>query len=68
MCLDLWTEHVVELLDKYHVPRELVAELGCGTGAIPRRMQEKGYDMIGIDISNEMLMIARKLLRMRCDG
>lgn len=57
---DLWTEHVVELLDKYHVPRELVAELGCGTGAITRRMQEKGYDMIGIDMSNEMLMIARE--------
>lgn len=57
---DLWIEHVVELLDKYHVPRELVAELGCGTGAITRRMQEKGYDMIGIDMSNEMLMIARE--------
>ncbi|MCR5667950.1 MAG: class I SAM-dependent methyltransferase [Lachnospiraceae bacterium] len=57
---DLWTEHVVELLDKYNVPKELVAELGCGTGAITRRMQAAGYDMIGVDLSNEMLMIARE--------
>jgi len=55
---DIWADHVEELLDKYQIPKGLVAELGCGTGAITRRMQKKGYDMIGIDASQEMLAIA----------
>lgn len=39
--------------------RKLVCELGCGTGNITRRLRDKGYDMIGIDNSEEMLEIAR---------
>ncbi|MGB4657925.1 MAG: class I SAM-dependent methyltransferase, partial [Mobilitalea sp.] len=34
-------------------------ELGCGTGSITRRLAKSGYDMIGIDNSEEMLAIAR---------
>ena len=54
----LWADHVETLLDRYHVPKGLVADLGCGTGVMTRLMQQKGYDMIGIDASSEMLMIA----------
>lgn len=38
--------------------RNLVVDLGCGTGTLTRMMYEKGYDMIGIDNSGEMLSIA----------
>ena len=40
--------------------RNLVVELGCGTGNFTQKMAEKGYDMIGIDNSSEMLDIALK--------
>ena len=33
----------------------LVLELGCGTGTITELLAEAGYDMIGIDNSEEML-------------
>lgn len=37
---------------------ELVLDLACGTGNITCAMAKLGYDMIGIDISTEMLRIA----------
>lgn len=38
--------------------RNLVLDLGCGTGSLTERMAAKGYDMIGVDLSQEMLGIA----------
>ena len=35
-----------------------VADLGCGTGTLTELLAAKGYDMIGIDSSQEMLQIA----------
>lgn len=39
--------------------KNLVVELGCGTGSFTEEMARLGYDMIGIDNSGEMLGIAR---------
>lgn len=38
--------------------RNLVLDLGCGTGTLTELLYQKGYDMIGIDNSEEMLRIA----------
>ncbi len=40
--------------------RNLIAELGCGTGSFTLNMAKRGYDIIGIDMSPDMLDIARK--------
>ena len=39
--------------------RNLIVELGCGTGSFTIEMAKKGYDIMGIDLSPEMLDIAR---------
>ncbi len=39
--------------------RNLIVELGCGTGSFTMEMAKKGYDIMGTDISPEMLDIAR---------
>lgn len=44
-----------ELLDS---ERNLVVDLGCGTGTLTELLYQQGYDMIGIDNSSEMLNIA----------
>ena len=55
-----WAVYLKELLSEYGVPSgSLLAELGCGTGSMTRLLAEAGYDMIGIDLSEEMLDIAR---------
>lgn len=37
----------------------LVCDLACGTGNITIPMSRRGYDMIGVDVSPEMLDVAR---------
>ena len=58
----------VGIIDKHYIDSLLAAhlipkgarvlDLGCGTGTLTEMMSEKGYDMIGIDYSQEMLSIA----------
>ncbi|MDF2803422.1 MAG: Methyltransferase type 12 [Anaerocolumna sp.] len=57
---DMWTEYLHSLLKEYGINDGLVLELGCGTGNVTRRLSKIGYDMIGIDFSEEMLEIARE--------
>lgn len=38
--------------------RDLVVELGCGTGSFAQEMAKRGYDIMGIDNSEQMLQIA----------
>lgn len=38
--------------------RNLVLDLGCGTGTLTELLYQKGYDMIGVDNSEDMLGIA----------
>ena len=54
-----WEAYVISLLKEYGVADGLVLELGCGTGNMTRLLCSDGYDMIAIDNSEEMLMIAR---------
>lgn len=54
-----WAEYLTGLLKEYGIREGLIAELGCGTGTMTRLLAKAGYDMIGIDLSEEMLDIAR---------
>lgn len=55
---DAWCRNLLTLMEKYQVPKGLLAELGCGTGKMTRRLQRAGFDVIGIDNSYDMLGIA----------
>lgn len=51
---------VKRMLNKYGVNEGIVADLGCGTGDLTLMLKKAGYDMIGIDMSCEMLSILRE--------
>lgn len=66
-----WCRRLCTLMEKYGVSRperdsedilaserNLVVDLGCGTGTLTEMLYQKGYDMIGVDISESMLNIA----------
>lgn len=53
-----WCEYIIALLKKYGVNDGLVLDLGCGTGNITEILCDAGYDMIGVDNSEEMLAVA----------
>lgn len=59
MDYDMWVEYIHRIWDKENIKPKLIAELGCGTGNITGRLAKEGYDMIGIDISEEMLSVAK---------
>lgn len=53
-----WCEYLAGLLGTYGVEHGLVLDLGCGTGSLTELLARRGYDMIGVDNSGEMLQIA----------
>lgn len=53
-----WCEYVAGLLKDYGINDGLVLDLGCGTGSLTELLSERGYDMIGVDSSEDMLQIA----------
>lgn len=56
---EVWKDFLVKTLHKEGITQGLVCELGCGTGRMTRLLAQSGYDLIGIDASQEMLSIAR---------
>lgn len=52
---DKWRDIVKAVLEKYGIQKDLVLDLGCGTGTMTELLAEVGYDMIGIDNAQEML-------------
>ncbi len=54
-------DQVARLFAAYGVHPGLVLDLGCGTGSLALAMAARGHDMIGIDLSPDMLdQAARK--------
>ena len=55
-----WSEYIIALLKEEKIENGLVLDLGCGTGKMTRLLAKAGFDMIGIDYSEDMLEIARE--------
>ena len=53
-----WCDNLCRLLKERHIEDGLVCELGCGTGTMTELLAGAGYDMTGIDQSEEMLQEA----------
>lgn len=50
-----WADYLEQRLKTEGIEEGLVLELGCGTGTMTGLLAQKGYDMIGVDNSEEML-------------
>lgn len=58
-----WCRYLIELLKEYGVDNKedsnrIILDLGCGTGNVTNLLSKAGFDMIGVDNSQEMLNIA----------
>lgn len=51
---------LVRALRARGIRRGLVVELGCGSGILAARLVQAGYDVLGVDVSSEMLRLARR--------
>ncbi len=55
-----WADYLHAILKNFQIKDGLVLDLGCGTGNMTEALAAKGYDMIGIDGSEEMLGMASR--------
>jgi len=55
-----WADYIVEIFKRRRTHPKLIADLGCGTGSFCLEMAKRGYEMIGIDKSAEMLSCAKQ--------
>jgi SAM-dependent methyltransferase len=51
---------VLQLLRAQRVKKGLVVDLGCGSGVLAEKLMRTGYDVLGVDISEAMLRLARR--------
>ena len=56
---DALYSHIHSQLEAHGIRDGIVADLGCGTGELTLMLTQAGYDMIGIDQSEEMLCVVR---------
>ena len=53
-----WADYIERHFAKCGREISSVVDLGCGTGSLLVELARRGYDMTGIDLSGEMLMVA----------
>lgn len=51
---------IYQQLQKYGVKDGILADFGCGTGDLTLMFAQAGYDVIGVDASEEMLSVFRE--------
>ena len=52
---DEWLDHIHAVWEKYGIAPKTILDLGCGTGSILLPLAQEGFDVIGVDLSPEML-------------
>ena len=53
-------DFIEKLFTRAKISVHTVLDLACGTGTMTKLFTERGYELIGVDISEEMLMEARE--------
>lgn len=53
----------LEMLEKYSKENKKLLEAGCGTGIISSYMANLGYDVIGVDIDENILELSKNLAK-----
>ncbi len=53
-----WSDYYENILKEHGIDDGIILDLGCGTGSLTEELAMRGYDMIGVDYSEEMLEIA----------
>ena len=56
---ETWLSYIETIFKRFEAKPKVVLDLGCGTGTITNLMASKGYEMIAVDLSEDMLAIAK---------
>lgn len=59
---DKWVEFTEESLQQADMKEAKILDVACGTGNVTLPLVQKGYDVVGVDLSEEMLAVAQQKL------
>ena len=57
---DGWVKYIEDIIKNENAEVQNILELACGTGNLNIPLTKKNYDIAGIDISDQMLSVARE--------
>lgn len=60
---EAWADYLEKHFSRCPIPIRTVLDLACGTGEMTCLLARRGYEMIGVDLSAEMLMVASEKAR-----
>jgi SAM-dependent methyltransferase len=60
---EAWADYIQAHFRRSPLPGNIVLDLACGTGSLTRALAKRGYEMIGVDRSPEMLSRATEKCR-----
>lgn len=53
-----WADYYEQVFNRFEIKPEMILDLACGTGTMSIELAGRGYDMIGVDVSSDMLAVA----------
>jgi SAM-dependent methyltransferase len=55
-----WLSFIKNAKSAYHPEAARLLDVGCGTGSIPILLAKEGFNVTGVDLSSDMLMVAKE--------
>ena len=55
-----WADYYFKIFQRYGLSPKLGLDLGCGTGNMTVELAKRGIEMTGVDLSEDMLIVARE--------
>jgi ubiquinone/menaquinone biosynthesis C-methylase UbiE len=57
---DGWVRFIERQSERYGIAGRKILDLACGTGELSLRLAQSGYEVTGVDLSEDMLAVARE--------
>ncbi len=61
---EAWVKYIINIFGKYNCTPKSILDTACGTGNISIPLSKAGYEVWGVDISEDMLSIAENKTRL----
>lgn len=55
-----WVKYIETIFDHCDIEPDTIVDIACGTGSFTTRLAKKGYNIMGIDSSEDMLYVAKE--------
>lgn len=55
----MWVEYLLDLLERVGFNPKTILDVACGTGNVSEILADRGYEVVGVDVSPAMIAVAK---------